>query len=139
MPLMNWRFGSAKPPAPPAPPQSSIAKFLSSTPNNQELVGAAGAISGALALCAKVLDDDVKESFTLTIKPLAADVAAMSASLPEIKSDVSSLKTSTAFLSYNAAALDLLVVFGLVIALYMKNQENKKMSDELAGFNKKRR
>ena len=137
MPLMNWRFGSAKPPAPPAPPQSSIAKL--STPNNQELVGAAGAISGALAFCAKVLDDDVKESFTLTIKPLAADVAAMSASLPEIKSDVSSLKTSTAFLSYNAAALDLLVVFGLVIALYMKNQENKKMSDELAGFNKKRR
>ena len=93
----------------------------------------------ALIFRAKVLDDDLIKNMKESIKPLAADVAAMSASLPEIKSDVSSLKTSTAFLSNNAAALDLLVVFGLAIALYMKNQENKKMSDELAGFNKKRR
>ena len=81
-----------------------------------------------------------------SIKPLAADVAAVkndlaavSASLTEIKSDVSSLKTSWAFVSYNAAALDVLVVAGLVIALYMINQENKKLSEELAGFNKKKR
>ena len=143
IPLMNWRFGSAKPPA---SPQSSIEKFLSSKPNNQGLVATLVAASGALTFSAKVLDDDLIKNMKESIKPLAADVAAVkndlaavSASLTEIKSDVSSLKTSTAFVSYNFAALDVLVVAGLVIALYMINQENKKLSEELAGFNKKKR
>ena len=143
IPLMNWRFGSAKPPD---PPQSSIEKFLSSKPNNQGLVATLVAASGALTFSAKVLDDDLIKNMKESIKPLAADVAAVkndlaavSASLTEIKSDVSSLKTSTAFVSYNFAALDVLVVAGLVIALYMINQENKKLSEELAGFNKKKR
>ena len=100
--------------------------------------------------CQVYLDNDLQEKITGKIdssfKPLAADVAAVkndlaavSASLTEIKSGVSSLKTSTAFVSYNFAALDVLVVAGLVIALYMINQENKKLSEELAGFNKKKR
>ena len=45
----------------------------------------------------------------------------------------------TAFVSNNVAALDVLLVVVLVIALYLKNEETKKMSKELAGFNKKKR
>jgi hypothetical protein len=39
----------------------------------------------------------------------------------------------------HAAALDVLLVAVLVIALYLKTEETKKMSKELAGFNKKKR
>ena len=141
--VMNGRFGFGKPPA---PPQSSTEKFLSSKPNNQELFGACTAFSGVFTFVAKVLDDDLKESISGSIKPLAADVAqmkndlaAVSASLSGIGTDVSSRKTSTAFVSNNVAALDVLLVAVLVIALVIKTEETKKMSKELTGFNKKKR
>ena len=63
-PLMNGRFGFGKPPA---PPQSSSETFLSSKPNNQELVGYFTALSGALAFVAKVLEDDLKASASLAL------------------------------------------------------------------------
>ena len=143
IPLMNGRFGFGKPPA---PPQSSSEKFLSSKRNNQELVGYFTALSGALTFVATVLEDDLKASITgsidSSIKPLAADVAAMKndlASLSGIETDVSSIKTSTAFISINVAALDVLLVAVLGIAIYLKNEEARKISKELAGFNKKKR
>ena len=139
---MNGRDGFGKPPA---PPQSSTEKFLSSELTNRELVGfctASTAFSGVFTFGAKVLKDDLKESISDSIKPLAADVAAMKndlAAVQEIRTDVASLKTSTAFLSNNVAALDVLLVAVLGIALYLNMEETKKIFKELADFNKKKR
>ena len=80
------------------------------------------AFSGVFTFGAKVLKDDLKESISDSIKPLAADVAAMKndlAAVQEIRTDVASLKTSMAFLSNNVAALDVLLVALLGIALYL--------------------
>ena len=137
---MKGSFGFGKPPA---PPKSSSETFLSSKPNNQELGGYFTALAGALTFVAKYLDDDLQEKITGKIdssfKPLAADVAAMKndvAVLPKMGTDISSIKTTLAMTSFNVEAL---VFAGLLFALYLKNEENKKMSDELARLYKKKR
>ena len=131
---------------PPAPPKSSSETFLASQPNNKELGGYFTALAGALTFVAKVLNDDLKAKITGSIdssfKPLAADVAAMKndlAVLPGIGTDISSIKTSTAIFANNVEALGILLFAVLVIALYLMNEETKKMSEELAGYNKKKR
>jgi hypothetical protein len=137
---MKGSFGFGKPPA---PPKSSSETFLSSKPNNQELGGYFTALAGALTFVAKYLDDDLQEKITGKIdssfKPLAADVAAMKndvAVLPKMGTDISSIKTTLAMTSFN---VEVLVFAGLLFALYLKNEENKKMSDELARLYKKKR
>ena len=137
---MKGSFGFGKPPA---PPKSSSETFLSSKPNNQELGGYFTALAGALTFVAKYLDDDLQEKITGKIdssfKPLAADVAAMKndvAVLPKMGTDISSIKTTLAMTSFN---VEVLVFAGLLFALYLKNEENKKMSDELARLYQKKR
>jgi hypothetical protein len=140
---MKGSFGFGKPPA---PPKSSSETFLSSKPNNQELGGYFTALAGALTFVAKYLDDDLQEKITgkfdSSFKPLAADVAAMKndvAVLPKMGTDISSIKTTLAMTSFNVEVLDFLLFAGLLFALYLKNEENKKMSDELARLYKKKR
>ena len=147
---MKGSFGFGKPPA---PPKSSSETFLSSKPNNQELGGYFTALAGALTFVAKYLDDDLQEKITgktdSSFKPLAADVAAMKndvAVLPKMGTDISSIKTTLAMTSFNVQVLDFLLFAGLLFALYLtnealslKNEENKKMSDELARLYQKKR
>ena len=154
-PLMNGRFGFGKPPA---PPKSSSETFLSSKPNNQELGGYFSLFAGALTFVAKYLDDDLQEKITgkidSTFKPLAADVAAMKDNvavlktdissiktdvLPTMGTDISSIKTTVAMTSFNVGVLDFLLLAGLLFALYLKNEETKKMSDELSRLYQKKR
>jgi len=139
---MSFGFGK-----PPAPPKSSSETFLSAKPTNQELGGYFTALAGALTYVAKYLDDDLRDKITESLKPLATDVAAIKTDtaviknvvLPKMGTDISSIKTTLAMTSDNVVALDVLLFLGLVSALYLKNEENKKMSEELDSFYKKRR
>ena len=66
--------------------------------------------------------------------------------LPKMGMDISSIKTTLAMTSFNVEVLDFILFAGLLFALYLKNEalylkneENKKMSDELARLYKKKR
>ena len=114
-------FGFGKPPA---PPQNSFEKFLSSRITNQGLLVSAGlVIGGAIFGLGQYFDNDLKD-----LKPLLVDVASemasISASLPVIKEDIACpLKTSIGFLSYDVA---LATWFSLVVGLIIVNVQQSK-------------
>ena len=121
-------FGFGKPPA---PPQNSFEKFLSSRITNQGLLVSAGLVIGGAIFglgqyfdnLGQYFDNDLKD-----LKPLLVDVASemasISASLPVIKEDIASpLKTSIGFLSYDVA---LATWFSLVVGLIIVNVQQSK-------------
>ena len=121
-------FGFGKPPA---PPQNSFEKFLSSRITNQGLLVSAGLVIGGATFglgqyfdnLGQYFDNDLKD-----LKPLLVDVASemasISASLPVIKEDIASpLKTSIGFLSYDVA---LATWFSLVVGLIIVNVQQSK-------------
>ena len=121
-------FGFGKPPA---PPQNSFEKFLSSRITNQGLLVSAGLVIGGAIFglgkgvegLGQYFDNDLKD-----LKPLLVDVASemasISASLPVIKEDIACpLKTSIGFLSYDVA---LATWFSLVVGLIIVNVQQSK-------------
>ena len=124
-------FGFGKPPA---PPQNSFEKFLSSRITNQGLLVSAGLVIGGAIFglgkgvegLGQYFDNDLKD-----LKPLLVDVASemasISASLPVIKEDIASpLKTSIGFLSYDVALAALATWLSLVVGLIIVNVQQSK-------------